>query len=72
METKDIISPAFNDEINSELEGRYGKRKSPERIKQAKAMRKIYFNSINLDGNDTFEPMEVVCIARHDNECALL
>lgn len=69
-----ITYATFSDEINSELEGRYGNRKPPERIKQAKKMRKIvedYFNSIYLDGNDTLEPMEVVFIARHDNECAL-
>jgi hypothetical protein len=69
-----ITYATFSDDINSELDGKYNGNKSPERKKQAKKMRKIvedYFNSIYLDGNDSLEPLEVVFIARHDNECAL-
>lgn len=69
-----ITYATFSNDINSVLDGKYNGNKSPEQKKQAKRMRKIvedYINSIYLDGNDTLEPLEVVFIARHDNECAL-
>lgn len=69
-----ITCATFSDEINSELDGRYNGNKSPEQSKQAKKMVKIvedYFNSIHLDSDNSLDALEVLFIARNDNQCAL-